>query len=128
MLTDLASGQATDRLICGDVGLAEEVALRAAFVAAMSGYQVALVTPTTLLARQHAKLFEERFRGFPVKVASLSRMVTPKQAQKVREGLRDGAVQMVIHHALLAKSIDFNHLGLLIIDEEQNFVSRKKNG
>ncbi|NBX07599.1 MAG: DEAD/DEAH box helicase, partial [Proteobacteria bacterium] len=91
------------------------------------GYQVALVTPTTLLARQHAKLFEERFRGFPVKVASLSRMVTPKQAQRVREGLRDGAVQMVIGtHALLAKSIDFNHLGLLIIDEEQNFGVAQK--
>ncbi len=128
VLTDLASGQATDRLICGDVGFGKtEVALRAAFVAAMSGYQVALVTPTTLLARQHAKLFEERFRGFPVKVASLSRMVTPKQAQRVREGLRDGAVQMVIGtHALLAKSIDFNHLGLLIIDEEQNFGVAQK--
>ncbi|MGC6474109.1 MAG: transcription-repair coupling factor [Candidatus Puniceispirillaceae bacterium] len=128
VLGDLGSGQATDRLICGDVGFGKtEVALRAAFVAAMSGYQVALVTPTTLLARQHARLFEARFKGFPVTVASLSRMVTPKQAQKVREGLKDGSVQMVVGtHALLAKSIDFNHLGLLIIDEEQNFGVAQK--
>ena len=127
MLTDLASGQATDRLICGDVGFGKtEVALRAAFVAAMSGYQVALVTPTTLLARQHAKLFEERFRGFPVKVASLSRMATQKGTK--RSGRPEyGAGRMVIGtHALLAKSIDFNHLGLLIIDEEQNFGVAQK--
>ena len=128
VLGDLGSGQATDRLICGDVGFGKtEVALRAAFVAAMSGYQVALVTPTTLLARQHAHLFEARFKGFPVTVASLSRMVTPKRAQKVKEGLKDGSVQMVVGtHALLAKSIDFNHLGLLIIDEEQNFGVAQK--
>ena len=128
VLADLSSGQATDRLICGDVGFGKtEVALRAAFVAAMSGYQVALVTPTTLLARQHTKLFEERFKGFPVKVASLSRMVTAKDAQKVKDGLKDGSVQMVVGtHALLAKSIDFNHLGLLIIDEEQNFGVAQK--
>ena len=128
VLGDLGSGQATDRLICGDVGFGKtEVALRAVFVAAMSGYQVALVTPTTLLARQHAHLFEARFKGFPVTVASLSRMVTPKQAQKVKEGLKDGSVQMVVGtHALLAKSIDFNHLGLLIIDEEQNFGVAQK--
>ena len=128
VIGDLGSGQATDRLICGDVGFGKtEVALRAAFVAAMSGYQVALVTPTTLLARQHAKLFEARFKGFPVTVASLSRMVTPKQAQKVKEGIKDGSVQMVVGtHALLAKSIDFNHLGLLIIDEEQNFGVAQK--
>ncbi len=128
VLADLSSGKATDRLICGDVGFGKtEVALRAAFVAAMSGYQVAMVTPTTLLARQHTRLFEERFIGFPVKVANLSRMVSAKDAQKVKDGLKDGSVQIVIGtHALLAKSIDFNHLGLLIIDEEQNFGVAQK--
>ena len=128
VLTDLASGRATDRLICGDVGFGKtEVALRAAFVAAMAGYQVALVTPTTLLARQHGRLFEQRFDGFPVSVATLSRMAKPKQAADIKAGLKDGSVQMVVGtHALLAKSIEFNNLGLLIIDEEQNFGVAQK--
>ena len=79
VLEDMASGKATDRLVCGDVGFGKtEVALRAAFVAAMAGYQVALVTPTTLLARQHGKVFTERFKGFPVSVSVLSRMTTAK--------------------------------------------------
>jgi transcription-repair coupling factor (superfamily II helicase) len=123
VLSDFASGTATDRLICGDVGFGKtEIALRAAFVAAMAGYQVALVTPTTLLARQHGKLCEERFADFPVKVATLSRMTTPKQASLIRDGLSDGSVQLVVGtHAVLAKSISFNNLGLLIIDEEQRF-------
>ncbi|MEC7208851.1 MAG: CarD family transcriptional regulator, partial [Pseudomonadota bacterium] len=114
VLTDLSSGRATDRLICGDVGFGKtEVALRAAFVAAMAGYQVALVTPTTLLARQHGRLFEERFKGFPVNVATLSRMAKPKEAANIKAGLKDGSVQMVVGtHALLAKSIEFNNLGL----------------
>ena len=128
VLTDLSSGRATDRLICGDVGFGKtEVALRAAFVAAMAGYQVALVTPTTLLARQHGRLFEERFKGFPVNVATLSRMAKPKEAANIKAGLKDGSVQMVVGtHALLAKSIEFNNLGLLIIDEEQNFGVAQK--
>ena len=129
VLSDFASGTATDRLICGDVGFGKtEIALRAAFVAAMAGYQVALVTPTTLLARQHGKLCAERFAGFPVKVATLSRMTTPKQASIIRDGLSDGSVQLVVGtHAVLAKSISFNNLGLLIIDEEQRFgVSQKE--
>ena len=128
VLTDLSSGRATDRLICGDVGFGKtEVALRAAFVATMAGYQVALVTPTTLLARQHGRLFEERFKGFPIVVDTLSRMVKPKQAAEIKSGLKDGSVQMVIGtHALLAKSIEFNNLGLLIIDEEQNFGVAQK--
>ena len=123
VLSDFASGTATDRLICGDVGFGKtEIALRAAFVAAMAGYQVALVTPTTLLARQHGRLCEERFADFPVKVATLSRMTTPKQASLIRDGLSDGSVQLVVGtHAVLAKSISFNNLGLLIIDEEQRF-------
>jgi len=128
VLSDLSSGRATDRLICGDVGFGKtEVALRAAFTAAMAGYQVALVTPTTLLARQHSRLFEQRFKGFPVTTATLSRMIAPAQARTVKEGLKDGSVQLVVGtHALLSKSISFNHLGLLIIDEEQNFGVAQK--
>jgi transcription-repair coupling factor (superfamily II helicase) len=120
---DLASGRATDRLICGDVGFGKtEVALRAAFIAAMSGYQVALVAPTTLLARQHGRVFTERFGGFPVKISVLSRMTPTATAKQIRADLETGDVQIVIGtHALLAKSIKFNNLGLLIVDEEQHF-------
>src|SRR5205085_12390551 len=109
VLDDLASGKPMDRLVCGDVGFGKtEVALRAAFVAAMSGKQVAVVVPTTLLARQHFKTFTERFRGFPVRVAQASRLVTAKDMTKVRQGLADGAVDIVIGtHALLSKSIKF---------------------
>ena len=120
---DLASGKASDRLICGDVGFGKtEVALRAAFIAAMAGYQVALVAPTTLLARQHGKVFVERFAGFPIKIGVLSRMTSTADAKIIRENIASGEVQIAIGtHALLAKSITFNHLGLLIIDEEQHF-------
>ena len=120
---DLASGRATDRLICGDVGFGKtEVALRAAFIAAMSGFQVALVAPTTLLARQHGRLFAERFAGFPVKIGVLSRMTPAGEAKQIRADIASGDVQIAIGtHALLAKSISFNHLGLLIVDEEQHF-------
>lgn len=123
VVTDLASGKASDRLICGDVGFGKtEVALRAAFIAAMAGYQVALVAPTTLLARQHGKVFVERFAGFPVKIGVLSRMTSSADAKAIREGIATGEIQIAIGtHALLAKSIEFNHLGLLIIDEEQHF-------
>ena len=112
-----------DRLICGDVGFGKtEVALRAAFVAAMSGAQVAVVVPTTLLARQHFRTFSERFAGLPVKVAQLSRMVTAKEAAEVRRGITDGTINIVIGtHALLAKSMEFADLGLLVVDEEQHF-------
>ena len=120
---DLASGRATDRLICGDVGFGKtEVALRAAFIAAMSGYQVALVAPTTLLARQHGRVFADRFAGFPVRIGVLSRMTPPAEAKQLRADIATGDVQIAIGtHALLAKSISFNHLGLLIVDEEQHF-------
>ncbi|QIE54897.1 transcription-repair coupling factor [Pikeienuella piscinae] len=123
VLEDLAAGRPMDRLICGDVGFGKtEVALRAAFVAAMSGAQVALICPTTLLARQHAKGFAERFKGTPLKVRQLSRFVGAKEAEATREGLADGTVDIVIGtHALLAKGIRFRNLGLLIIDEEQHF-------
>ncbi|OUJ13387.1 transcription-repair coupling factor [Acetobacter okinawensis] len=129
VLEDMASGRPMDRLVCGDVGFGKtEVALRAAFVAAMSGGQVAVVVPTTLLARQHYRTFAARFEGFPIKVAQLSRMVTGKDATEVRKGLADGSVNVVIGtHALLAKTVSFASLELLIIDEEQHFgVSHKE--
>jgi transcription-repair coupling factor (superfamily II helicase) len=123
VLEDFAAGKPMDRLICGDVGFGKtEVALRAAFVAAMAGTQVAVVVPTTLLARQHFRAFSARFEGLPVKVAQLSRMVTAKDASLVRAGLADGSVSIVIGtHALMAKSVNFIDLGLLIVDEEQHF-------
>jgi len=123
VLADLDAGRPMDRLICGDVGFGKtEVAMRAAFVAAMSGVQVAVVAPTTLLARQHYQSFAERFRGFPITVRPLSRFVTQRDANLTREGLSDGGVDIVVGtHALLAKNIRFKNLGLLIIDEEQRF-------
>jgi transcription-repair coupling factor (superfamily II helicase) len=123
VIDDLTSGLPMDRLICGDVGFGKtEVAMRAAFVAAMSGVQVAIVAPTTLLARQHFATFAERFRGFPIEVRQLSRFVNAAEANKTREGMARGTVDIVIGtHALLAKSIRFHNLGLLIIDEEQHF-------
>ncbi|MCF6232496.1 MAG: transcription-repair coupling factor [Rhodobacteraceae bacterium] len=123
VIDDLTSGLPMDRLICGDVGFGKtEVAMRAAFVAAMSGVQVAIVAPTTLLARQHFATFAERFRGFPIEVRQLSRFVSLGDANKTREGMSRGLVDIVIGtHALLAKSIRFQNLGLLIIDEEQHF-------
>ncbi len=120
---DMTSGQPMDRLICGDVGFGKtEVAMRAAFVAAMTGVQVAVIAPTTLLARQHAASFKDRFRGFPLQVRQLSRFVSAKDAAETRKGMADGTVDIVIGtHALLAKGIRFQNLGLLIIDEEQHF-------
>ena len=128
VVTDLGAGRPTDRLVCGDVGFGKtEVALRAAFVAAMSGRQVALVVPTTLLARQHYKNFLDRFKGFPVKVAQLSRLVTSKDAKTAKEGLKKGDVDIVVGtHALLAKDVGFRDLGLLIVDEEQHFGVKHK--
>ena len=123
VLDDLSAGKPMDRLVCGDVGFGKtEVALRAAFVAAMAGYQVALIGPTTLLARQHYKNFIDRFHGFPIEIGRLSRLVPAAEAKKTREGLENGTVDIVIGtHALLAKSINFNKLGLVIVDEEQHF-------
>ena len=123
VLDDMTSGQPMDRLVCGDVGFGKtEVALRAAFVAAMSGVQVAVIAPTTLLARQHAKSFAERFRGFPLEVRQLSRFVSAKDAQATRDGMSRGTVDIVVGtHALLAKNVRFQNLGLLIVDEEQHF-------
>ncbi len=122
-LADIASGRPMDRLICGDVGFGKtEVALRAAFIAALAGTQVAVVVPTTLLARQHFRTFEERFRGLPVRIEQLSRLVPAKKATEIRAELAGGTVDIVIGtHALLGKSVEFAHLGLLIVDEEQHF-------
>jgi transcription-repair coupling factor (superfamily II helicase) len=123
VIKDMASGRPMDRLICGDVGFGKtEVALRATFVAAMEGKQVAIVVPTTLLSRQHFRIFEERFADFPVRVRQLSRLVSKKDAEETKEGLKTGQVDIVIGtHALLAESMTFDRLGLLIIDEEQHF-------
>ncbi|WP_163850577.1 transcription-repair coupling factor [Pseudooceanicola aestuarii] len=123
VMDDLGSGHPMDRLICGDVGFGKtEVALRAAFVAAMSGVQVAVIAPTTLLARQHYQGFAERFRGFPIQVSPLSRFVSASDATKTREGISRGTVDIAVGtHALLAKGIRFQNLGLLIVDEEQRF-------
>ena len=123
VLGDMGSGQPMDRLVCGDVGFGKtEVAMRAAFVAAMSGTQVAIIAPTTLLARQHFKSFAERFRGFPVEVRQLSRFVSTKAANETRDGINRGTVDIVVGtHALLAKNVKFKNLGLLVIDEEQKF-------
>ena len=120
---DLGSGRPMDRLICGDVGFGKtEVALRAAFIAAINGKQVAVVVPTTLLARQHFKTFSERFRGFPVDVAQASRLVPTAELNEVKAGLADGSVDIVIGtHALLGKAIKFKDLALLVVDEEQHF-------
>ncbi len=125
---DLASGRPMDRLVCGDVGFGKtEVALRAAFLAAMSGRQVAVVVPTTLLARQHFKTFSERFHGLPINVAHASRLVPTRQLTQTKKGIADGSVDIVVGtHALLGKSIQFRDLGLLIIDEEQHFGVKHK--
>ena len=122
-IADLGKGRPMDRLVCGDVGFGKtEVALRAAFVAALSGKQVAVIVPTTLLARQHHKTFTERFRGFPVNVAQASRLVSAAHLKEVKEGLASGQVDIVIGtHALLGKGIKFKDLGLVVVDEEQHF-------
>ena len=123
VIGDLGKGAPMDRLVCGDVGFGKtEVALRAAFAAAMAGHQVALVCPTTLLARQHYKTFVERFQGFPVNIGRLSRLVPAAEAKAVRDGLAAGKLDIVIGtHAVLAKGIEFKRLGLVIVDEEQRF-------
>lgn len=129
VLSDLAAGVPMDRLVCGDVGFGKtEVAQRAAFAVASSGGQVALIVPTTLLARQHYHNFKERFAGFPLNVKMLSRLQSTTESKKVKEGLKNGCVDVVIGtHALLANDINFKHLGLLIVDEEQHFgVSHKE--
>jgi transcription-repair coupling factor (superfamily II helicase) len=123
VIGDLGAGKPMDRLVCGDVGFGKtEVALRAAFVAAMAGLQVAVIAPTTLLARQHFQNFRERFQGFPMQIGHLSRLVPAKNARETKEGLAAGKVDIVIGtHALLSKTVAFKRLGLVIVDEEQRF-------
>jgi transcription-repair coupling factor (superfamily II helicase) len=123
VLNDLAAGRPMDRLICGDVGFGKtEIALRAAFIAAMNGKQVAVVVPTTLLSRQHFKTFSDRLKGYPVNVAQASRLVTPAELAQTKKGLAEGNIDIVVGtHALLGKSIKFKDLGLIVVDEEQHF-------
>ncbi len=123
VLEDLASGRPMDRLVCGDVGFGKtEVALRAAFAAAVNGVQVAVVVPTTLLARQHFKTFSQRFAGLPLKVAQVSRMVAGNELKAIKAGVADGTVDIVVGtHAVLGKTVGFKDLGLVVIDEEQHF-------
>ena len=125
---DLAAGKPMDRLICGDVGFGKtEVALRAAFIAAMEGFQVAVVVPTTLLSRQHFKTFSQRFSGLPIRVGQASRLVGAKELAETKKGIAEGKVDIVVGtHALLGAAISFKNLGLLIIDEEQHFGVKHK--
>lgn len=128
VMDDLSKGRPMDRLVCGDVGFGKtEVAMRAAFIAAASGLQVAVVAPTTLLSRQHTATFKERFRGFPIKVRQLSRFVGTKEAAETRKGLADGTIDIVVGtHAVLSKQVNIKNLGLLIVDEEQHFGVQHK--
>ena len=123
VIDDLQAGKPMDRLLVGDVGFGKtEVALRAAFVAAMAGMQVAIVCPTTLLARQHYTNFVDRMRGFPIEVGRLSRLVPGAEAKKTRDGLAAGTIDIVVGtHAILAKGVEFKNLGLVVVDEEQRF-------
>ena len=128
VVSDLTSKRPMDRLVCGDVGFGKtEVAMRAAFLASISGFQVAVIAPTTLLVRQHTQSFLDRFRGLPIEIRQLSRFVSKKTADKTRNEIQTGSVDIVVGtHALLAKNIKFKNLGLLIIDEEQHFGVQHK--
>jgi len=128
VLGDLGAGRPMDRLVCGDVGFGKtEVALRAAFIAAAAGFQVAVVTPTTLLCRQHMRTFSERFAGLPIRIAQVSRLVPPREAAEVRKRVKAGEIDILIGtHALLSKSVEFANLGLMVVDEEQHFGVAQK--
>ena len=120
---DMEAEHPMDRLVCGDVGFGKtEVAIRAVFKAVQDGKQAAVLVPTTLLAQQHLQTFSDRFSGYPIRVEVLSRFLTPGQAKKVADGIRDGSVDVVIGtHRLLSQDIAFKDLGLLVVDEEQRF-------
>lgn len=128
VLADLAGTQAMDRLVCGDVGFGKtEVALRAAAAVVLAGKQVAVVAPTTVLVRQHLRTFARRFARFGIGVAQLSRLASPAEAKRVRQGLADGAIRLVIGtHALAGRGVTFADLGLVVIDEEQRFGAALK--
>ena len=128
VLADLASGRPMNRLVCGDVGFGKtEVALRAAAAVALSGRQVAVAAPTTVLARQHAQAFQRRFAGTGVQVAQLSRLVEGAEAAQVKAGLASGEIGVVVGtHALAGKGVEFHDLALVILDEEQKFGAKLK--
>ncbi|PIY04790.1 MAG: transcription-repair coupling factor, partial [Gallionellales bacterium CG_4_10_14_3_um_filter_54_96] len=128
VLDDLQSGKPMDRLICGDVGFGKtEVALRAAFVAAMDGKQVAVLVPTTLLAEQHYQNFSNRFADWPVKIAELSRFRSSKEVNQALKELAEGRLDIVIGtHKLIQKDVKFHNLGLVILDEEHRFGVQQK--
>lgn len=127
---DFETGHPMDRVICGDVGFGKtEVALRAAFWAVRAGFQVAVVVPTTLLCRQHAITFEERFKGLGVRVAQLSRLIPPSQASKIKEEISSGEVHIVVAtHGILSSRIRWHQLGFMIVDEEHHFGVKQKEG
>lgn len=128
VMADLSSGQPMDRLICGDVGYGKtEIAMRAAFAVASQGAQVAVIVPTTLLARQHYERFQERFANFPIEIGMLSRLVNAKKAKQTRQDLADGKIDIIIGtHALLSQKVIFQQLQLVVIDEEQHFGVKQK--
>ncbi|HEY1421419.1 MAG TPA: DEAD/DEAH box helicase, partial [Candidatus Dormibacteraeota bacterium] len=125
---DMESDRPMDRLLCGDVGFGKtELALRAAFKAAMSGKQVALLAPTTVLAQQHFHVFRERLKNFPVVVEMLSRFVDDETQARAIEGIKAGTVDIVVGtHRLLQKDVRFKRLGLLVVDEEHRFGVMQK--
>ena len=125
---DMENERPMDRLVCGDVGYGKtEVALRAAFKAVMSEKQVAILVPTTILALQHHDTFEKRFQSFPVNIEMLNRFRTPKEIKEIKNGLASGSVDIVIGtHSLLSKTVEFDNLGLLIVDEEHRFGVKHK--
>lgn len=127
-VADLGSGQPMDRLVCGDVGFGKtEIALRAAYVAAINGAQVAVVVPTTLLARQHYNNFVKRFAGTGLRVGQMSRMVSARDSELTRKEVAEGTMNVVVGtHALFAKNMKFANLGLVIVDEEQRFGVKQK--
>ena len=128
VLQDLTAGRPMDRLVCGDVGFGKtEVAMRAAFIALMAGYQVAVLVPTTLLAEQHFQNFSDRLAEWPIRVAELSRFRTAKEQAAALRGLEAGSIDLIIGtHRLVQKDVRFKNLGLVIIDEEHRFGVRQK--
>ena len=128
VIGDMTSGKPMDRLVCGDVGFGKtEVALRAAFIAVMGGKQVALLSPTTLLAEQHTQTFTDRFSDWPVRIAELSRFKSTKEVNASIHQINDGSIDIVIGtHKLLSSDVQFKRLGLVIIDEEHRFGVRQK--
>jgi transcription-repair coupling factor (superfamily II helicase) len=128
VLGDMQSSRPMDRLVCGDVGFGKtEIAMRAAFLAVEAGKQVVVLVPTTLLANQHQQTFTDRFANYPVTINALSRFQTPKEQTIIKEGLRQGKIDIVIGtHKLIQGSIKYHNLGLIIIDEEHRFGVKQK--